>query len=246
MTRHIPNVTLHLMDGGVCLELAQMSLRDTLSQCSFDQVLITTPEDIRTDPSQEWVQIPYWKSNQQSELFVWYDLPEYMRCAHVLMTSWDAWVIDASLWDDEFRKYDYLGAPWWYDEFNVGHGLLRSKRLLQFLRRSKHTFPLDSPLRQQHPEDSLLSRVYRTRLEALGFKWPSNQVASRFMFECTRPAIDSRHFMFHDSFNFRYVLHDERLQERIEAMLRTPYLGEPRIEHNKTQEPQILPWLAKT
>jgi hypothetical protein len=99
---------------------------------------------------------------------------------------------------------------------------------------------------RSHPEDDLPSRKYRPALESHGFRWASEQLASRFMFECTRPSPNSRHFMFHDSFNFPFVLDRNRLAERLRLMLENPYLQKANkiAELRAGRRPLILPRLG--
>jgi hypothetical protein len=135
--------------------------------------------------------------------------------------EWDGWVIDPDMWSDEFLQYDFVGAPWWYeeDELNVGNGLaLRSVQLMRYLADHRNVLPVDTA------EDATLCRVYRPVLERHGFKWPTEQVASRFAFECSRPSPDSRHFMFHGPFNFPAVLAGARLKERMRLIEANEYI----------------------
>jgi hypothetical protein len=55
-------------------------------------------------------------------------------------------------------------------------------------------------------------------LEGYRFNWPRETLASQFSFECTRPSWPSRHFMFHDTFNFPLVLTGERRADRARLM----------------------------
>jgi len=97
-----------------------------------------------------------------------------------------------------------------------------------------------------HPEDDLLSWHYRPALEKHGFRWAPEQLASRFMFECARTSPNSRHFMFHDSFNFPFVLDRHRLAKRLRLMLENAYLqrGHKIAEIRAGRMPLILPRLA--
>jgi len=240
MKLRLPDVTLVMIDG-TCPELARLSLLDSMEQADFGDVLICSPNPIMTPRSCRWLRTDKWTDRLGPSAFIWYDLHKLVKTKFVLLTSWDAWVTDASVWSDEFLQYDYVGAPWWYDDgMNVGHGLLRSTRLLKFLADHRDALPI------AHPEDDLLSRKYRPALEKHGFKWAPEHVAARFMFECTKPSRDSRHFMFHDSFNFPLVLQGERLAERIHLMQENEYLKTTNkladIENGR--RPEILPRLA--
>jgi len=241
MKLYLPDVTLVMIDG-TCPELAALSLRDSMAQVDCAAALACSPQDLGV-PGTQWIHVPSWNDRLSASAFIWYELPHLVRTGWMLLTSWDAWVIDRTLWSEEFLRYDYVGAPWWYEDgLNVGHGLLRSRRLLQFLTDNKETFPL------AHPEDTLLSRGYRPALEQHGFRWAPEPLAARFMFECTRPSPHSRHFMFHDSFNFPLVLSGERLAERVRLMRENPYLrrGNKIAELDGGRRPLILPRLAAT
>jgi hypothetical protein len=240
MKLRLSDVTLVMIDA-TCPELARLSLEDSLAQVDFADVLVCSPQRIDV-PGTQWVNVPKWPDRLAVQNFLWYEMHDLVKTDWFLMTQWDAWVIDASQWRSEFLDYDYLGAPWWYDDgLNVGHGVLRSRRLMRFLANNREAFPLE------HPEDELLSRRYRPALEQAGFRWPSEQLASQFMFECTRPSANSRHFMFHDSFNFPFVLKGARLVERVRLMWENPYLqsnGLKIAEIRAGRKPLILPRLA--
>jgi hypothetical protein len=36
----------------------------------------------------------------------------HVATSHVLVIQWDGYVVNADLWDDDFLRYDYIGAPW--------------------------------------------------------------------------------------------------------------------------------------
>lgn len=74
-----------------------------------------------------------------------YELPKYVDTEYCLTVQADGWVINPELWNDEWLKYDYIGAPWpvpsdpisYRDKDGVlrrvGNGAvsLRSQRLLR-------------------------------------------------------------------------------------------------------------------
>ena len=95
-----------------------------------------------------------------------------------------AWVIDASLFGrmnfSTTIMLERLGGTMTASMSGTGAPAL-ARRLLRFLTANKEIFPL------AHPEDDLLSWHYRPVLEKHGFRWAPEQLASRFMFECTGP-----------------------------------------------------------
>jgi hypothetical protein len=219
MTVALPDVTFVMFDA-TCPELARLALEDSLSQADFGDVIVCSPEPERiAAPGHRQIKTPVWKDRLSLCEFMYYELPDLVHTKFLFNFDYDSWIIDASMWTSEFLEYDYGGPPWWYaDDFNVGHGRLRSLRLMRFLAANRERFPL------VHPEDDTLSRKYRPALEREGFRWMPEPLASRFGFECTRPSPTSKHFMFHDVFNFPAVLNGVRLMERLRLMLANPYL----------------------
>lgn len=240
MKADLSRVTLVSFDGDTCPELAALSLSDTLEQADFADVLVCGP--VQFSDEGRYIKTKKWVDRLDFGHFFWYELPEIVTTDFLLIVHYDSWIIDGSRWEPKFLDYDYMGAPWWYDDdYNVGHGTLRSLKLMRYLAERKHHFPLE------HPEDDILSRRYRPELEKAGFRWPHERVASRFMFECARPSPDSKHFMFHDVFNFPAVLSGERLEQRLDLVYGNRYIR-TRTDKIKQLENQrramIIPRLA--
>jgi len=226
---NLPDVTL------VCVEtrehaLAAMAMKDCLSKADFGDVLLLTdkPEKFWEAIDQKSVRVhrvPDWPEKIGWSRSWWHDVPPLLRTRQTLNIQWDSWIWDASMWDDAFLQYDYIGAPWWYkDGKNVGNGgfSLVSARLKRFLRDRRDRFPCDTSV-----DDDLLCRKYRMTLENFGFVWAPESVAHRFSFECSRPSMTSRHFGFHGAFNFGVVLTAEELERRARIMLSSPYIAKP-------------------
>ncbi len=114
MKVRLPDVTLVLIDG-TCPELSRLSLQDSMAQLDCPEVLVCSPYDIDV-PGTRWIKTPNWSDRLGPSAFIWYELPDLVKTDWMLLTSWDAWVIDASLWSNEFLDYDYVGAPWWYND----------------------------------------------------------------------------------------------------------------------------------
>src|SRR3974390_1235743 len=200
-----PSVTL-LMTDGTCPDMARQALIDTLEIVHPIHTLVVSPVDLDVAGT-EYVPSEPWNTVYEHCEWFWYKLPPLIHTDFVLMISWDGWVIDAEMWDDRYLDYDFIGAPWaWYDDnMTVGNGLgMRSKRLMDYLKENRQTFPY-----REGGEDGLLCRQYRPALERCGFKWAPEWLASKFSFEDSRPAPDSRHFMFHGNYNFKNVLSQE-------------------------------------
>jgi hypothetical protein len=185
-------------------DAARMALVDTLAQITPRQVLVFTddPEKIRI----EGAEYHYFNGHSvvAAARAVWYDVPPLLRTSHYLSIQSDSWVLDASIWTDEFLEYDYIGAPWpvgnggLWDKLgytkgrNVGNGgfSLVSTRFARRIAETKDRYPLIMP------GDDSLCRRYRPALEVEGFRWAPEELAARFSFEFTMPP-DAGTFGFH-------------------------------------------------
>jgi hypothetical protein len=227
-------------------ELARMAIEDCLRVAEFGDVLVLTdkPEKFTdfdtpfggyTKPrieGQPYLQLPRfhivpdWPDKVGWSRSWWFDVPPLLRTAHTLNIQWDSCIWDASKWSDDFRLYDYIGAPWWYkDGKNVGNGGFSwvSTRLKRFIHKNRNRFPCDTSV-----DDDLLCRKYRPALEDCGFVWAPESVARQFSWEgCNQPKTETTHFGFHAMFNWPLVLPRERLLERARLALESPYINRP-------------------
>lgn len=107
------------------------------------------------------------------------DMHKYITTSHVLIIHPDGYIINPAAWRDEWLQYDYIGALWeWYaDNHKNGNGgfCLRSKRLLEAISK----LDLDT----YHPEDSIICRDNRAKLEAMGMKFAPDDVCRAFSIE---------------------------------------------------------------
>jgi hypothetical protein len=207
--RTLPDVTL-VAFGTVCHELMAAAVKDSIRQCNFSDVLVWSDRELNIPGVQtRHTSLP---SIHDAQKFWWQFAWRPVNTSHFLVIQWDSWVIDESMWSDEYLKYDYIGAPWWYsDGWNVGNGgfSLRSRRMAEHIARNGHLYPME------HPEDNALCRKHRGRLERKGFRWAPEELASQFSFECVRSSLASRHFGFHAFRNFPFVLDRQALDERL-------------------------------
>jgi hypothetical protein len=209
----LPEVTLVAINT-VCHELTDMAVADCMRHANFGDVKVFT-DNVR---NQHCIYIPKFENLTQAGQFSTYELPKYFKTKHVLFIHWDSWIIDPGMWNPEFLDYDYVGAPWWYEELNVGNSgfCLRSTALLRFLADNSEQFPM------MMPEDHALCRKYQ--LELPQFKWAPEKLAIDFSFERSRPAIDSRHFGYHGMFNWPFILPPDKLAERMVIARNDPYV----------------------
>lgn len=227
-----------------------MAIEECLRVAEFGDVLILTDRPLEFSrmtnlgitPSTHVV--PDWPEKIGWSRSWWYDVPPLLRTRQTLNIQWDSWIWQPDVWRDEFLQYDYIGAPWWYADRNVGNGgfSLVSTALKRYIAKNRDKFPCDTSL-----DDDLLCRKYRYRLEQAGFVWAPEQIAYDFSYEGCGPAghlntkSPTRHFGFHAMFNWPRVLDDDRLMKRLEVARKSPYLrGSYQLRALYEMNPQVL------
>lgn len=217
----IADVTLVLIETQEN-ELGALAVKDCLRHADFGDVLIFTNAPEHYAGLGRILPVPNWTSKLGWSEFSWHGVSEHLTTPFALYIQWDSWIIDPSMWRDQFLDYDLIGAPWWYEERNVGNlGFsIRSKRILDYLRDHKDEYPISTDC-----DDELICREYRSRLEADGFTWAPPEVAIDFAFECVRPhSVVQRHFGFHAIGNWPLVMSYPELRVRAQIAGNSPYL----------------------
>ena len=128
------------------------------------------------------------------------DICEHITQDFALIFQWDGFPLNISSWNDEFFKYDFIGAPH-YSElyrtpfFNGGFSL-RSKRLLEKVRNVVNAYPALI----NHPEDAVICHLLKEKLEGSGIFFPDLSIAEQFSYELG--PMPECFFGFHGAFNF--------------------------------------------
>jgi hypothetical protein len=177
------------------------ALKKSMAECTFDKVLFLSDRDFKT-AGIETVIIPRINSKEEYSKFVIKELYKFIDTTYMLIIQADGYVLNGQAWDEDWKQYDYIGAPWLEtDGFNVGNGgfSFRSKRLME---------TCADICRPVHPEDSIISRVYRPTLVLLGLKFAPEAVADKFAFELREPCGHTFgfHGHFHEPFKTTAVL----------------------------------------
>lgn len=204
--------------------LAKLAIDDCIKHADFGDILIFTdkPDEIPV-PGATYVHVENWSTKLDWCRYLWFEVPKHVNTDQTLHIQWDSWIYDPTVWQDEWLKYDFIGAPWWYNIYNVGNTgfCLKSRYLMDWILEHRLKYPVTTSA-----EDALLCRRYRPQLEAEGcFLWAPEEVAFDFSFECVRRSADHRTFGFHALRNWRYVLDTERLAERIALAEKNPYIS---------------------
>ena len=153
------------------------AINKSIEKINFGKVLFFT-DKIQPNTKFDQQIIPKITSKKAYSRFLMKNLVNYITTEFVLIIQWDGYVINPELWDNDFLHYDYIGAPWWYnDGYNVGNGgfSLRSKKLLLVLQEKEGKY---------HPEDDCICRLYRKYLEVIyDIKFADEKTAAKFSFE---------------------------------------------------------------
>lgn len=171
----LPNVTLLFVEGRK-YSLAQRAFEHCVNLVDFGAAKIVTPE------------LP---SVLHHSYYMFTESYKHADTEFILAAQWDGVVWDTAQWDNEYLKYDYIGAPWpdkllgpKTKNFHVGNGgfSLRSRRLYEFIAN-------DQEFNHWSYEDIEVCRNQRTRLESLGFKFAPLELARKFSFESYEPRL---------------------------------------------------------
>jgi Protein of unknown function (DUF5672) len=219
----LPDVTLVALFG-IEHELTLMAVDECLKRVRFGDVKLFTDNSMgRRAVDARWATV------QEGARFATYAVPCYIKTSHTLWIHWDSWVLDERAWTDDFLRYDYVGAPWWFQTGNnVGNSgfTIRSKRLMEFIAANEAAFPIGSP------EDIVLCREYAPRLPQ--FRWAPEALAHKFAFERVRR--EQFTFGYHGLWNWVHVLTDMEIHQRLAKA--TPY-AMSRVEY-----PELLALMA--
>jgi hypothetical protein len=180
--KKIDNCTLVCIDcynqGG-----AIVAIKKSLEQLSFERVLFLTHINIKVD-GVETVVIDKINSKREYSEFVIKQLYKYINTDYLFIIQSDGYILDGSIWDDNFLGYDYIGAGWVYDnDRQVGNGgfSIRSLKLHKILAE-------DDLISVLHPEDQSICIVYKYYLEeTYGITFAPVELADKFSFELKEP-----------------------------------------------------------
>lgn len=166
----LPDVTLFGIDSK---DIHGISRAATISQRDIEYGAVNViADDLFTKHGNRDIRI------RDYSKFMINELHNQFSTSHALTIHADGYVINYKAWRDEWLQYDYIGAPWWYnDGYDVGNGgfSLRSHKLCKLL--------ADAQIEHTHPEDHCICRIYRESLEAHGIKFAPLEVARQFSIE---------------------------------------------------------------
>ena len=212
----LDNVTLVSVTS-VRVDRTIRALKYSSKDIEFTDVILLTDIEVY-EPGVKVVNIPKLDYIAYSH-FIVYELHKHINTDYALIIQDDGFVTDASKWDNEFLKYDYIGAPFKLPPANdtisyrnpfgelmrVGNGgfSLRSKKLL--------SLPSELNLEwkayfNHYNEDGFFAVHNRHILEENGCVFAPLDVAARFSIEHNVPESVEETFGFHGKKNKHYNL----------------------------------------
>jgi hypothetical protein len=184
------NVTLVAVSS-IKIDETILALTNSMSGIEYDDVILISHEKPLNLPNN----IRFEKCSKLSNIdqynwFMLFDLVDYIKTDYALVVQYDGYVLRPNKWNDEFFKYDYIGAPWPKNvhfsngiNIRVGNGgfTLRSKKLLNVLNDLK--LPFTDNGTGYFNEDGVICNYYRKELEEYGIKYASPDIAAMFSHE---------------------------------------------------------------
>ena len=117
----LTDVTICAIDS-VNVPATVAALDRSIRSCRFGDAILFSHEAVQ-GPFQS-IKIDRVGSTAAYSEFLYRHLPRLIETPFVLVVQWDGYVIDPAAWAPDFRRYDYIGAPWPFvsDDFSVGNG----------------------------------------------------------------------------------------------------------------------------
>jgi hypothetical protein len=208
----LSNVTLCAVDC-VSPATAARALQVSAHGCRFGAVKLLTSTRF-TANGVETIPIGHLNSVEAYSVFIARDLHRHIDTEFALVTQWDGYVLNPQAWTPEFLKFDYVGARWTAEfldpqasasGYDVGNGgfSLRSRRFLSTVARLAENLPAH----KLHPEDAVLCRQMRHRLETeFTIRFATRGIADQFSFE--HAITDQPTFGFHGVANLAATIND--------------------------------------
>ncbi|HVZ14911.1 MAG TPA: DUF5672 family protein [Bauldia sp.] len=201
MRPNLRDVTVCAADT-VAPQLAARALERCLDRADFGDAILFSDRSV---PGRfRNVAIAAMPSIEAYSNFCLTGMPRHIATDFALVVQWDGYVVHPEAWNNDFRQYDYIGAPYRRRDGTpvMGNGGFswRSRKLLQAL-------AWLSPERGV-PEDVMICLRQRGRFETeFGIRYAPEAAARRFCHDVEQPAVGT--FGFHGARNFlRYE--DER------------------------------------
>lgn len=200
---NLPNVTLICLSNYRIKE-SIFALEYSMSLVNFAESVFVTNNELIKHSGINIIQNKLLNNRDDYSTIVLFDLYKYVDTDFCLIIQHDGFIVNPTMWTDEFLSYDYVGAPW-YDNI-VGNGgfSLRSKKMIEaFKKENLERHNIDYPY--GYPEDDFICRRNNPYLEKIGLKMAPVNLALRFSREPFDFNWQKEHFGFHYGNFFDYL-----------------------------------------
>lgn len=165
----------------------------------FYKIKYISPKNPNIDGC-DYIKINKINSSEEYSKFIITELANYVEADYVLTTHADGFPINPDIWDDEFLKYDFIGAPWpWKPgndhlgmgkSFNGGFSLrskkfLNIQKLIQF--EYKHIIDNEGKSIVYWHEDAVVTDVTRQLFLKNNCFYAPYEIAKKFSLELNLP-----------------------------------------------------------
>ena len=206
----LPDVTLICVDT-LNPKLALYAVTRSMEWIDFGAAVLITRRDHGLSPPErvQLVTEGAIHTVQDYSRFMLRGLSPHVNTSHCLVVQWDGFVLDPSMWSDDFLTFDYIGPIWerFQDQERcscTGGFTLRSRRLLTAL--------LDERVVSDEPEDVCIALEHRDHLERNhGIRYANFPDARRFAIEDLYESPSA--FGFHGVHNLLCLLSPEELED---------------------------------
>ena len=206
----MPKVAAVIVDTYADQQLARLAIEKALQTGLVDSVYTFSAAPIY--PGEQFYKInPIHTAAAYSHVLL-NMVPLCVDADAALVIQWDGMPGHAASWDEAFRSYDYIGAPWGHCDpaVAVGNGGFswRSRRLLDTL--AELRIRCDPALPESDAEDVVICRHYRAAIAAHGCVFAPIDVGQRFSTENEAQGAQPS-FGFHGMFNLPVFLTEAEL-----------------------------------
>lgn len=194
--RHIPNITLVAV-ATTKVEATLKAIEYSTKDLRFDNVILFSHYKPDSDfHGYEYIKIEPFSNVGDWGRFIVFDLYKYISTDYIILIHADGFIVNPESWDENFLRYDYIGAPWpvpkdgfSYRDYlgniiRVGNSVsLRSYKLLKMP--SDLNLTWDNLDHGYFHEDGFLAVQFRHVLQEKGIVFAPFTVACKFSREKT-------------------------------------------------------------
>ena len=215
--KHMDNCTLFVVD---CVDsrLAVKALEISSKHIKFKEVILFSHEEpFNFNNKFTFIKIPKINNLDEYNKFILYKLPNFIKTDFAFCVHRDGFITSPELWNDDFIKYDYIGAPWIKDahfipqnlrvgNYRIGNGgvSIRSKKLMDFMQNIKTI----------ENEDTEICIYNRDKLIKNGFTFAPLALAAKFSMEKKCEDLDhtiENTFAFHGNSSTEHLKYIKKL-----------------------------------